>query len=272
MAESRDIRNAADYVLDLQRRGRYTFTEAEFRIAMGITESAADQALRRLQRRQRVVPLRREFYAVVPIQYVDVGAPPATWFIDGLMRYLGQPYYVGLLTAAGLHGAAHQQAVTFQVVTDRGTRPIRAGGNRVEFHIRRDLETASTVRMQTETGYMAVSGPETTAFDLVSYAMDSGGMSNVATVLYELQERFDAGALATEAALRRTPEVQRLGYLLDELSMSEWSAILRSVASNRRVRPILLQPRERSDAVREVSSPIALSWKVIVNTYVEPDV
>ena len=37
------------------------------------------------------------------------GAPPASWYIDDFMKAIGAPYYVGVLTAAALHGAAHQQ-------------------------------------------------------------------------------------------------------------------------------------------------------------------
>ena len=32
-------------------------------------------------------------------------------------NYLGKPYYVGLLSAAALHGAAHQQPMTDYIVT-----------------------------------------------------------------------------------------------------------------------------------------------------------
>jgi len=43
------------------------------------------------------------------------------------MRYLDQPYPVALLGAATLHGAAHQQPMLFQVMTDRPSRPACAG-------------------------------------------------------------------------------------------------------------------------------------------------
>jgi len=65
------------------------------------------------------------------------------------MRFLEQPYYVGLLSAAATHGAAHQQPMVFQVVTDRPTRPARAGRVRIEFHMSRQVETAPVVEVQT---------------------------------------------------------------------------------------------------------------------------
>ena len=41
------------------------------------------------------------------------------WYIDSLMRHEKRSYYVGLLTAAAAHGAAHQAGMEFQVVTDK---------------------------------------------------------------------------------------------------------------------------------------------------------
>jgi hypothetical protein len=58
---------------------------------------AAQTALRRLKQQGRVVSPRRGFYVVVPPEYRAAGSLPASWFIDDLMRYLDQPYYVGLL-------------------------------------------------------------------------------------------------------------------------------------------------------------------------------
>jgi len=42
------------------------------------------------------------------VEYRVAGAPPASWYIDDFMKAVGTPYYVGVLTAAALHGAAHQ--------------------------------------------------------------------------------------------------------------------------------------------------------------------
>lgn len=85
------------------------------------------------------------------------------------MASLGDPYYVGLRSAAGLHGAAHQQPQEFQVVTARARRPMVAGRARIRFLVKRDPERASTAYVQTETGtgIMRVPTPESTALDLV---------------------------------------------------------------------------------------------------------
>ena len=48
-------------------------------------------------------------------------------WIDDLMRFHHVPYYVGLLSAAALHGAAHQQPQEFQVVSGAVLRPLTVG-------------------------------------------------------------------------------------------------------------------------------------------------
>ncbi len=149
------------FVDDTQAAGRYTFSDSEARGALGISEIALDNAIRRLKNRGRLVVPRRGFFVIVPMEYRAAGAPPPSWFIDDLMRFLGRPYHVGLLSAAALHGASHQQSMVFQVMTDRPTRPAKVGRARIEFHATGTLEDEPVTSMQTETGSMLVSNPET---------------------------------------------------------------------------------------------------------------
>jgi predicted transcriptional regulator of viral defense system len=141
------------------------------------------------------------------------GCPPANWFIHDLMRFLSQPYYVGILSAAAIHGAAHQQPMLFQVVTDRPTRPAQAGRVRIGFHMGRHIETAPVVEIQTETGSMWVPTSEATAFDLVRFAPSARHIGNVITVLSEIVEKIDSKALTALADLYAISDIQRLGYI-----------------------------------------------------------
>ncbi|MBU4555450.1 MAG: type IV toxin-antitoxin system AbiEi family antitoxin, partial [Actinobacteria bacterium] len=95
------------FVDQLQATGTYTFTHADARAALPTSEIAVDNALRRLKKRGRILAPRRGFYVIVPTEYVTAGSPPPSWFIDDLMGFLTQPYYVGLLSAAAIHGASH---------------------------------------------------------------------------------------------------------------------------------------------------------------------
>jgi len=254
------------WVEQLQSRGRYTFTRAQAESETGRSFVAAQTALRRLKERGRVVSPRRGFYVVVPPEYRAAGSPPASWFVDELMRYLGQPYYVGLLSAAAIHGAAHQQPMVFQVVTSRPTREMRAGKVAVRFSMSSLVEQLPVFEQQTETGTMRAATPETCAFDLVRYPAAAGHLSNVATVLAELAERLDAGALVGIAPLVRLPDVQRLGYLLDAVGRNALAAPLAEWLESQQPRAVPLRPGAPTDAEAD------RRWHVLPNAELEVDV
>ncbi|MEW6745467.1 MAG: type IV toxin-antitoxin system AbiEi family antitoxin [Planctomycetota bacterium] len=254
------------WVEQLQSQGRYAFTRAEVESDTGRSFVAAQTALRRLKQQGRVVAPRRGFYVVVPPEYRATGSPPASWFIDDLMRYLSQPYYVGLLSAAAIHGAAHQQPMVFQVVTSKPTREVRAGGVAIRFLMSSRVRQLPATDQQTETGTMRVATPDTTAFDLVRYQGGAGHLSNSAMVLSELAERLDARALVAIAPLVRLPDVQRLGYLLDAIGQTEVAAPLAEWLAAQRPRATPLRPGEPADVVLD------RRWHVLPNVELEVDI
>lgn len=258
--------SVSSFVDRLQATGTYTFSVADVHSALPASEIALDNAIRRLDKTGRIVTPRRGFYVIVPTEYRAAGSPPPSWFIDDLMRFLGQPYYVGLLSAAAIHGASHQQPMEFQVITDRPTRRGLAGRARIQFHMSNSIAETPAARVQTETGTMLVSTPESTALDLVRFSAACGGWSNVATVLQELAERIQPDALQAVAQLRKTPEIQRLGYLLDRAGEQRLADSLLRVLASRRYRPVALAT-DAPLTERAVVHP----WRVIPNEDVETD-
>jgi predicted transcriptional regulator of viral defense system len=253
------------WVEQLQSRGRYTFTRAEAEEETGRSFIAAQSALRRLRQQGRLASPRRGFYVIVPPEYRAAGSPPASWFIDDVMRQMGQPYYVGILSAAALHGAAHQQPQVFQVVTDAPTRAMCAGRVSIRFFMCGNVERMPATARQTETGQMRIATPETTAFDLVRYPEAAGHLSNAATVLSELRERIDPDKLAAVAPFVRLPDAQRLGYLLDMVGAAEAAEPLRQWLRTRRPRAVPLRRGKRSRA------SVDARWHVLPNEKVDVD-
>ena len=202
---------------------------------------------------------------MVPPEYRTWGAVPASWFIDPMMRHLGRSYYVGLLSAAAQHGASHQAAQTFQVMTDRHVE------NRDFDRIRLRFQTSSLVgqmpieQVNTPTGTMAVSTPEATVGDLVERPEKSGGLNNVATILREIGE-LDGAELARLSALRARTHARRLGWLLTNFRGDVESSRLRVIADPGKGAPTPLVAGGSSQGV------VDEGWSVIVNTEVEPDI
>jgi len=258
--------SVADWVDGLQAAGRYTFTREELIDFAGRSAVAIDAALRRLKKAGRILSPRRGFLVIVPVEYRTAGCPPPSWFIADLMRFLEQPYYVGILSAAALHGAGHQQPMSFQVVTDRPTRSARAGRTRIDFHQSGALSGTPTVDLQTETGTMRVASPETTAFDLIRYPAAAGYLDNAVTALAELAERMQPEALATCAETQPVPDAQRVGYLLEQVGHRELAESLWRAIGDQRLRPIVLAPRR----ARGRRGPVT-RWRVIPNWKIELD-
>lgn len=264
-ASASGSKRLATLVNELQSRGKYTFTREDVEDDQR-SGAAFEAAVRRLKKQQRLASPRRGFFVIVPVEYREAACLPASWFIDDLMRFLGQPYYVGLLSAAAIHGASHQQPMVFQVVTDRPTREGKAGRVHIEFHMSRFVSEAPVVDVQTETGTMRVSTPEVTAYDVVRFPAAAGHLNNVATVLAELVEKIDANRLAELAPKYCAPDVQRLGYLLDLVGQRDLAEPLLSALEPRRRRPVLLAPGEGANGEQPDDR-----WRIIPNTAVEAD-
>ncbi len=271
-----DRRSAlSSYVSSLLSIGRTIFTAEEAEQSLGIGRGAFLDSAERLQRRKALLSPRQGFYVVVPPQFASWGAPPPAWYIDGLMRYEGQAYYVGLLKAAELHGATHQAVMEFQVVSAKRLPKIRAGRNLIVFYFRKDMEAvaARIEDRKTDTGTMKISSAALTALDLLRYPQASAGIDNVATVLSDLGQKIDADQLAALSVTVERPVVQRLGHLLDRLGhealtgpmlsalqkrgMASWTELDRQEARDPDFAP---EPQER-DA----------RWRVVVRRAPEVD-
>jgi predicted transcriptional regulator of viral defense system len=210
------------YVNSLLARGQTVFTASEAEAHLKVDRGAFLDAAERLQRRKLLLSPRRGFYLAVPQQFANWGAPPPSWFLDDLMRFEEEPYYVALLKAAELHGATHQAVMEFQVITAKRFANIRAGRSVIAFYYRKDMDAIARglEKHKTDTGSMQVASPALTALDLIRYPQASAGIDHVATVLSDLARRIDAKPLAALSVAFERPVVQRLGCLLDQLGHS----------------------------------------------------
>ena len=104
------------YLVEVQSKGRYSITLKELRNNFNVSEKALNQNLFRLKTKNRISQIRKEFYVIIPPAYINRGMIPAAFFVDDMMKFLNKNYYVGLFSAAALHGAAHQQPMEYSQV------------------------------------------------------------------------------------------------------------------------------------------------------------
>lgn len=246
--------------------GRHAFTLEDAAEALGTSRGAALDALTRLQQRDEVFSPTRGLYVAIPPDFRSWGVVPGVWFIDAMMRHLDRPYYVALLTAAGIHGASHQAVQILQVMTDAA--PIRDRDLkrvRLRFYRSKHVREDKTEQMTVPTGYAVVSAKETTVIDLIAYARAAGGYGNVATIVREIGE-LDGSELARVASRRGRAVTRRTGWFVERFGKADDLEALRQAARLDLGEPSLLDPagpkRGQTDK----------TWSVRVNTDVEPDV
>jgi predicted transcriptional regulator of viral defense system len=265
----------SSYLDRLLSQGLLTLAPQRAEKDLGISRRAfIDAATKQCKKGNLIMP-RRGFYVIVPPQYLALGAPPPSLFIDQLMRHEGRPYYVGLLKAAERYGASHQAVMQYQVITDKRLPKIRAGRSVIVFYFRKDMDEISDglAEQKTDTGFIKVSSLELTMLDLLRYPHAAAGLDNIATVLSDLGPDCDPDKLAVQSIAFERTVIQRLGYLLDWLGFSEKTRALQKVLRQKRPLPWTeLEPRrtKRTSIKRE---PIERDerWHVIVSQLPEVD-
>ncbi len=257
------------YLEKLQSKGIYTFTREGVKSNCPVSESGVNMSIARHIGRGEIVRVKKNFYVIVPPEYRKAGILPPFWFIDDLMKYKGIDYYVGLTSAAAVHGAAHQQPQVFQVITEKQIKDIAIKGLKIEFIVKSGLPPDKYIQnKKTETGAIKVSCPELTCFDLARYIFRSGGLSNAAGILSELHSAVDENKLVDLAEYyAKRIYVQRLGYLFEKTGGVAASEALGRWLNGKKTYPVYLIPR-----IRRKKSSLDKKWNLLVNSQFEIDV
>ena len=257
---------ARNVIADFAARGRYHFTSSELRSVLGVSDAAARQALSRLAAKREIASPARGFYVIVPPEYRRIGCLPADQFIPALMEHRSVRYYVGLLSAAQYHGAAHHRPQEFQVVLQRNRPAIVCGAVRVAFVARRDLDAVPVESVNNPRGTVLVSTVEATAVDLVGYMHRAGGVDRVAGVLSELGDDIDPKRLVEASESAPILWAQRLGYLLEHVGAGATATLLKEHVREHARNFTRLLPGADAEGARR-----SKDWRLLVNASIETE-
>ncbi len=261
-----------NWIIDRERTGRPCFSRNEVADAFpSLSAASIDSSLSRFRSNGLVQAVHRGFYCVIPAHYAYVGKVPPSYYIDSLMKWLGRPYYIALLSAAEMFGAAHQKPMVTQVMTELPCFSYSKKKNdSVDWQFRSRVPSQFVLRKNGENGQIAYSNAELTAVDLVRYSHSAGGLSSVATVFAELREATDfSGAGQGVFTTADIADVQRLGYIYDAIlgDCAQAETIHGELLTLRRdLKPVALDPGLPSDGAE-----INRRWKVKVNHEIEVD-
>jgi predicted transcriptional regulator of viral defense system len=221
--------------------------------------------------KNKIISISKGFYIIIPPAYQNMGILPPVLFMDDLMDYLERPYYISLLSAAALHGAAHQQPqVYFVCTTLPSMRETQKKGIRIKYVSKRNFPQLHIVQKKTESGFVKLSDPVLTCLDLIQYYKTIGGLNRAATIINELSEEINGHESVSDIfQLASHATIQRLGYLweyvCDQPALAD--ALFRVVKENRStLKAYKLDPAREDDKQKQANR-----WKIIVNTEIEID-
>ncbi len=255
----------SDYLYEIQTQGRYAISLHELRERFGPNEKAIAQKLHRLKKENKLAQVRKEFYVIVPPQYSHQGILPTTYYLDDMMEFLKRDYYLGLYSAAALHGAGHQQPMQSQIIIQKpALRDIKTKNQHLSFFTKSSWNTDWLDKKKTDAGYVLVSSPELTTVDIVHYHKQIGGLNRVVSVLEELCENLKPSKLTAIAASSSFPTIQRLGYLLEQLSETKLAEGLSNMlaANKTNTAPLSLSHKSKKGFKNE-------KWNLIMNAELE---
>ncbi len=260
------------WIKDRAIHGFPTFSIEDVReTGMYSSEQILQNELYRLCSNKTIASVYRGFYVIIPVQYVLRGSVPATYYIDQLMAYLSKPYYVCMLSAAELLGAAHQRPQQFSVMTTFPKRRVVSTRNVIiDWFYREELPEDALITKNTETGTIRISNPLLTAADLVQYQQHVGGLSRVATILEELSEQINIKSqFASLASFVKKVTWQRLGYILEHVV--EENELADELYEQIRNLPGSLMYMPLSTSAEDNTSERNSRWKININVQIEKD-
>lgn len=256
-----------EYIDSVRSKGRYAFTLEELKGEFDVTDKAILQSLYRLKSKKKIVQIRKGFYTILPAEYSNYGVIPAMMYLDDMMLSLNKKYYLGLISAAAIHGASHQQSMETFVITEKpALRDIKNQKLKINFFVKNEWNKEDIIQVKTDAGYVNVSSPELTALDLLYY-VEKLGMNRVVTILKELVEVIKPSQLAKIAKnYSQIATVQRLGYLLEvEFGNEKLSQVIYTTIADKKGTNIPLMPGKNKEGT------INTKWRIINNINIQND-
>ncbi|MCD4698425.1 MAG: type IV toxin-antitoxin system AbiEi family antitoxin [Bacteroidales bacterium] len=255
-------KHTVDFIRDFKSNGKLAFTVDDLYNSVPKSKKNLRKDLDRLRDRGEIINIRRGFYTIIPDGYRNMGTLPVELYADDLMKYLQKKYYVGLFSAAMLHGAAHQQPQEYFIVTEAPKlRNVKKEKFIINFSEKRKFPVYGIEKKKTDTGYLKLSNKELTLFDLIYYEKNLGGFNRIITILDELIEEIKIGNFK-EVVKNEFPLTvyQRAGYILEHIYHDEkLSNIIEKRLLKEKTRVTLL-----NSSGKKIGN-VDKKWKVQVN-------
>lgn len=242
--------------------GFSSFSLAELTEKTGLSVIAAKNQLLRLKGKAVRVSPRQQYFLIVQPAHRAMGAPPVADWLDDYFKWLGQPYYLALQSAASIYGASPQAIQETQVITSQPRREMVIGRIRVRFFVKSGMTKSLTQPLAYAHAPLTVSTPETTVFDLIRYAPSLGGIERAVETIAPLLPHIKAKPLKQMlVAEGEIAAAQRLGFILQALGSDNFAAIVKAWLPQ----PLQLVPLSTHVKSAATDYPISREWGIVHN-------
>lgn len=259
----------SEYTRQLLSYEEYSFSLEEATAKSSKDSTAVRRELNRLIEKKEIVNLRKGFYLIIPPRYSNAQKLPLQLYSEKLFNYLKRKYYIGLYSAAKIHGASHQQTQRdYLIIETPKLNAIKKKNFDIQFHTTGNWPKNNIEKKKSDAGFYNVASPILTFIDLIHHHSKLGGLNRMLASLEELTEELieqDVQALLewydTKSSLQRT------GFLLEELlGSNSFSDMIFQKLKQQPFYPILLSPK-----MNENPGSVNNRWKVDVNLKLESD-
>ena len=258
-----------EFLSSCVQEGRNSFGFKEAHAYHGGSKASVHQSLYRLVKAKTLFSPKKDFFVIVPPEHHKTGSVSSLWFIDAYMKEIGCSYYVGLLSAAALLGAGHQQPQVLQVLSQKQMTPIHKGEAHIQFYTTQKIDEQLLVLHKTPYGYVRVSSAALTILDLFRFPHASGYLNTMATVIVELADQVNRHDLKKVIEqYSKVTHVQRLGYMSSVLGLSKIEKLCENfILKQKRLNVVLLNHH-----LKNTEGNVDKKWSVFINDTIETDI
>lgn len=259
----------SEYIRHLLSFEEYSFSLEEVTANSSKDATALRSELNRLIQKKEIVNLRKGFYLIIPPRYSNSQKLPLQLYSEKLFNYLNRNYYIGLYSAAKIHGASHQQPQRdYLIIETPKLIDIKKKNFDIQFHTTGNWPKNNIERKQSDAGNYKVASPALTFIDLIHHHTKLGGLNRMLASLEELTEELTEHDVQILLEwYNNKSSLQRAGFLLEELlGSNSFSDMIFQKLQQNPFYPVLLSPKKN-----EKPGSVDNCWKIDVNLILESD-
>jgi predicted transcriptional regulator of viral defense system len=259
----------SEYIRQLLSFEEYSFSLEEVTAKSSKDSTAIRRELNRLIEKKEIVNLRKGFYLIIPPRYSNSQKLPLQLYSEKLFKYLKRNYYIGLYSAAKIHGASHQQTQRdYLIIETPMLIAIKKKNFDIQFHTTGNWPKNNIEKKKSDAGIYKVASPALTFIDLIDHHTKLGGLNRMLASLEELtEELIEHDMKSLLDWYDNKSSMQRTGFLLDELlGPNSFSDMIFQKLRQRPFYPVLLSPKKN-----QKPGSVDNRWKIDVNLILESD-